>query len=274
MTVPTWKGVMAEWGRGEPGRPVGRLVAVASVVACLGIASIAAAQAPDSMRTRAAADANAIGGRYVVVYGKTDERVKEETAGRERALEFDSTRRYTSAIRGFAARLTASQLRKLKQDPEVQFVSEDRRVEAAADVPLAEGEPLPPTGVRRIIAATDATVREASGINVAVIDTGIQLDHPDLNAVDGIDCVDPGSPASDEHGHGTHVAGTIAAKNDGAGVVGVAPGTNVYAVRVLNSSGYGTLSQVICGIDWVTAHVSDLDISVANMSLGGVGPPV
>ena len=70
------------------------------------------------------------------------------------------------------------------------------------------------------------------------------------------------------------MAGTIAARNNGSGVVGVAPNTKLYAVKVLNSSGNGTASQVICGIDWVTANASSLGIKVVNMSLGGGGPPV
>jgi subtilisin len=239
---------------------------------CLGMASVAAAQTPDAERPDPGA--NVIEGRYLVVYDDTDERVRAETAEREAELGFESTLRYTSAVDGFAARLTPTQLRELNRDPEVELVSEDRRVEALGYVPRAPGEPTPPTGVRRILAATGSSVREASGVNVAVIDTGVQLDHPDLNAEDGIDCVDPGTPASDEHGHGTHVAGTITARNDGTGVVGVAPGTKVYAVRVLDAYGNGTFSQVVCGIDWVTANASALGIRVANLSLGGFGPPL
>src|SRR5438477_2031782 len=75
----------------------------------------------------------------------------------------------------------------------------------------------------------------------------------------------------DDNGHGTHVAGTIGAKNNGAGVVGVAPGTKLYAVKVVNAQGSGTDAQVICGIDWVTANAATLGIKVANMSLGGPG---
>jgi subtilisin family serine protease len=67
------------------------------------------------------------------------------------------------------------------------------------------------------------------------------------------------------------VAGTIGARNQGSGVVGVAPGTMVYAVKVLDSHGSGLWSSIICGIDWVTANASALGIRVANMSLGGLG---
>src|SRR2546430_5447791 len=137
-------------------------------------------------------------------------------------------------------------------------------------VPIAAGD-CAPTGVRRLGAATTTTTREASTVNVAVIDSGIDLAHPDLNAVSGKNCIRSGQPARDDNGHGTHVAGTIAARNNGAGVVGVAPATKLYAVKVVNAQGSGTDAQVICGIDWVTANAATLKIKVANMSLGGPG---
>ena len=220
-------------------------------------------------------DADVRANRYIVIYEDDHNRgVRAETDQREDALGFTARKRYNQVLDGFAAKLAPSQLRALERDPEVALVTEDRRVAMTAGVPLAPGESTPPTGVRRIRAATTATTREASGVNVAVIDTGIQLDHADLNAVDGVDCIEPGTPATDGNGHGTHVAGTIGAKNDGAGVVGVAPGTKTYAVRVLDNNGSGSWSSVICGIDWVTANAEALDIGVANMSLGGLGPAV
>jgi subtilisin family serine protease len=106
-------------------------------------------------------------------------------------------------------------------------------------------------------------------VNVAVIDTGIDLTHPDLQAVNGTNCVSPGAPAQDDNGHGTHLAGTIAARNNGSGVTGMVPGTTVYAVKVLNAAGSGRESQFICGVDWVTANAARLNIKVANVSLGG-----
>ena len=144
----------------------------------------------------------------------------------------------------------------------------DRRSGAAA-----AGETAP-TGVLRIGAASATQAHQASTAAVAVIDTGIDLAHPDLNAVSGKNCTT--SPqktalARDDNGHGTHVAGTIGAENDGGGVVGVAPGTRIYAVKVLNASGQGTWSQVVCGIDWVTQKARTLNIKVANMSLAGFG---
>ena len=248
--------------------------AAAFALLAAGLASGPRAQAEEASASDLSSDANVIDGHYIVVFDDSAEGVRAETTAREAALDFDSERRYRSAIEGFSAELSDSQARALSADPKIDFVSEDRRVTASASVPLAAGEGTPPTGVRRVQAATSTQVRQASGVNVAVIDTGIQLTHPDLNAADGIDCVSPGTPADDGNGHGTHVAGTIGAENDGAGVVGVAPGTRTYAVRVLNNGGSGSWSQVICGIDWVAANAATLDIGVANMSLGGGAPPL
>jgi subtilisin family serine protease len=112
---------------------------------------------------------------------------------------------------------------------------------------------------------------ESSTAAVAVLDSGIDFSHPDLNAVDGINCIEPGRPAIDDNGHGTHVAGIIAARNSGSMVTGVAPGTRVVSVKVLDARKSGRLSQILCGIDWVTANARALGIRVVNMSLGAGG---
>jgi subtilisin family serine protease len=110
-------------------------------------------------------------------------------------------------------------------------------------------------------------------IDAQTLPTGIDLDDPDLNARNGTNCVSPGAPAEDDNGHGTHVAGTTAARDNDLGVVGVAPGARVWAVKVLNAAGSGTTSQIVCGIDWVTANAhSGAGIELANMSLGGQSP--
>ncbi len=207
--------------------------------------------------------------RYIVVYRNSVD-VAAKTDELERAHRFASEFRYAHALRGFAARLSSAQLAKLRADPNVEFISPDRALGVVDQVPLLPGDSAP-TGVRRIAAATTTTASRASDVGVAVIDTGIDLGHPDLNAIDGTNCIRKNSRAQDDNGHGTHVAGTIAAKNNGSGVVGVAPGTRVYAVKVLDAKGSGTDAQVICGIDWVTAKASALGIKVANMSLGGPG---
>jgi subtilisin len=131
-----------------------------------------------------------------------------------------------------------------------------------------------PTGVKRInwlasSALSSGVLATKNYPGVAVIDTGIALNHPDLNVVGGRNC-STGSSYNDGNGHGTHVAGTVAAKG---AIVGVAPGAPLYAVRVLNNAGSGSWSNVICGVDWVTANGpgTAANIKVANMSLGGSG---
>src|SRR3989441_156445 len=178
--------------------------------------------------------------------------------------------RYRHALHGFATRLSGEQLARVRADPDVAFVSPDRMLSTSDQVPLLPGDTAP-TGVRRIGAATTTTASRASDVNVAVIDSGIDLRDSDLNAVNGTNCIRSNRTAQDDNGHGTHVSGTIAAKNNGAGVVGVAPGTRLYAVKVVDAQGSGTDAQVICGIDRVTAHAASLNIKVANMSLGGPG---
>ncbi len=213
-------------------------------------------------------------GRYIVSYDATGSdavssgEVTAETRERERDLGFDARHEYRRALKGFAAELSTADVRALRQDPEVAMVSPDLEVRALALAPLVAGETVP-TGVARIEAANGREAHQASSIGVAVLDTGIDLDHPDLTVHDGKNCIASG-PADDDNGHGTHVAGTIGARNQGAGVVGVAPGTALYAVKVLNGSGTGLWSNIICGVDWVTANAASLGIKVANMSLGGL----
>ncbi len=216
------------------------------------------------------------GGRWIVVYDPAAvDSVNRETAARERRGGFRSTLRFRHSVEGFSARLTAGQVGDLRADPDVAAVVPDRPVRAVAAQPLAPREPLAPTGVRRIGFASPSAdpgwVREAGDVGVAVLDTGIDLDHPDLNAADGVDCIDPGTPAEDGNGHGTHVAGTIGAENDGAGVTGVGPGTKVHAVRVLDDEGSGWTSTLVCGLEWVIANAATRNIRVINMSLGGPG---
>jgi subtilisin len=173
---------------------------------------------------------------------------------------------YKHALHGYSAVIPNDKVAALRLDENVAFVSEDRTVDALAQ--------SAPTGVRRIGASADGVTQtlsnDGTGVGVAVIDTGIQLTHPDLAPVNaGRNCVRKNKSPNDDNGHGTHVAGTIAARENGNGVVGVAPGATLYAVKVLNQNGSGTWSQVICGIDWVTANAAT--IKVANMSLGGTG---
>ena len=174
---------------------------------------------------------------------------------------------YGAALYGFAATIPVARLNGLARDPRVEFISADGVV-SMTDQAL-------PTGIDRIQA--DASSQSSgngsgsvSGVAVAILDTGIDPTHPDLNVAGGYNCAN-GRSWADGNGHGTHVAGTVGAKDDATGVVGVAPGVPLYAVRVLNNAGSGSWSSVACGIDWVTANASTLHIVAANMSLSGSG---
>ncbi|MBI5457961.1 S8 family serine peptidase [Candidatus Kaiserbacteria bacterium] len=193
-------------------------------------------------------------------------------------------------MHGFAARIPDAELDAVKNDPRVEFVSEDRVVsttdarsagarergvtELAKNGTLfAQAQSLP-TGIDRINA--ENKTNKGAGVQVAVIDTGIYVNHPDLkaNVLGGKNCISSNKSAYiDQNGHGTHVAGTIAALDNGQGVVGVAPAAKLWAIRVLDRNGNGTWSSVICGLDAVAASGPKYggSITVANMSLGGSG---
>lgn len=124
-----------------------------------------------------------------------------------------------------------------------------------------------PWGVKRVNAYKAWDWTTGKGVKVAVIDTGIDYNHPDLakNYAGGYNAVDNSKTPLDDHGHGTHVSGTIAAVKNLNGVVGVAPDVKLYAVKVLDSKGFGQYSWIIDGIDWAVKN----KMSVVNMSLGG-----
>jgi subtilisin len=122
-----------------------------------------------------------------------------------------------------------------------------------------------PWGVDRINAARAWEASHGGdGVKVAVLDSGIDLSHPDLKVVGGVNEVDPGKSYNDDRGHGTHVAGIIAALNNSRGVVGVAPSAALYAVKVLDKDGSAWASDIIAGLDWCVSH----KMRVVNMSFG------
>ena len=177
---------------------------------------------------------------------------------------------YGYSLNGFAAKLNEDQFRKLKKDSRINYIEQDYLIILKRPGSPGGGGAPPvqeiPWGIKRV----NGGVSGARG-KAWVIDTGIDLDHPDLNVdkdynksfLGGIDADDP----NDAHGHGTHVAGTIAAINNDIGVIGVAAGATVVSVRVLDRRGSGSYSNVIAGVDYVKAKGNRGD--VANMSLGG-----
>ncbi|MCH6200617.1 S8 family serine peptidase [Aquiflexum sp. LQ15W] len=178
---------------------------------------------------------------------------------------------YVAALDGFGVKLDESQLELLRNDPSVSYIEPNRVMSIAQKGKPGGGGGTTgqetPWGITRVGGSVNY-----SGTNVAwVIDTGIDLTHPDLNVrtADGFTAFTSGRDANlnDGDGHGTHVAGTIAAINNNIGVVGVAAGAPVVPIKVLDSRGSGSYDGVIAGVDWVAAKGKSGD--VANMSLGG-----
>ncbi len=222
-----------------------------------------------ALAARGSSGGASVASSYVVVY-KNSVSASATTDKLTAHAGIKPTFTYGSAFKGLAAKLTSGQLKSVKADPNVAYVEPDVTFKAAGWAALAPGE-TEPVGLGRIGAATTTQVHTASGVGVAVLDTGIDLKNSDLRAVSGINCIKSGTAAQDDNGHGTNVAGIIGAEDQGAGVVGVAPWTTLYSVKVLDSKGSGTLSQILCGINWVTANAAALNIKVANMSLDGSG---
>ncbi|MFB6283196.1 MAG: S8 family serine peptidase [Halobacteria archaeon] len=198
---------------------------------------------------------------------------------------YNSIEKYRSDVVNFeTAKLSPNKIQSLREDPAVEYVVEDHAVKALGTYGSSSSGQSTPWGIEKVKARTaEAGIsdEDESEINVAVVDTGVDYSHQDLEGSVkwGVDTtgseVRYGKEAAmDGHGHGTHVSGTVTANDDGNGVVGVAPNVSIYAVQVLNSNGRGTFSDVTQGIE--EAHKgpdgvkgTDDDADVISMSLGG-----
>ncbi len=160
-------------------------------------------------------------------------------------------------------------------DPDVAEVIPDREVFAFAKpgsgTPTA-GQVIP-NGVQRIGATPGALSYTGDGIGVAIVDTGLDYNHVDLDLDPSDPCFTAYSSCQDDNNHGTHVGGIVAALNNSTGVVGVAPNARLYAVKVLSASGSGSDANIIAGLDWIADHAESVNppIRVVNMSLGRFG---
>ncbi len=237
-------------------------------------------QAPVSSQTEAAAindefspaTDEPVEGQYIVVFkkslGKNFNVVSAMNAiVQKNKLRDDAVQNvYEHALTGFTMKMSAQEAAVVQKDALVAYVEQDRMVTLAK--PGGGGGGLPaqttPWGITRVGGPGNGVGKVAW-----IIDTGIDLDHPDLtvDAPRSRNFVSTTASADDDNGHGTHCSGIVAAKNNTVGVVGVAAGATVVAVKVLNRRGSGTYSQIIAGVDYVAANGANGD--VANMSLGG-----
>lgn len=169
---------------------------------------------------------------------------------------------YESALKGYAGVFPEARVAALLADDRVAYVEADSVMTISAQTL--------PWGIDKVDADQSSTVAgdgsgAISNVNVYVIDTGVDSNHADLSVVRHVNFA--GGQNRDCHGHGTHVAGTIAAKDNASDVVGVAPGAAITGVKVLSCSGSGSTSGVIAGVDWVKTNA--VKPAIANMSLGG-----
>ncbi|AZV43017.1 S8 family peptidase [Peribacillus asahii] len=156
-----------------------------------------------------------------------------------------------------SAYLTDQAVQSLANDPNVSYIEEDAQVHSL-------GQEVP-WGVPHIHADdVNQLGGTGSGVNIAVMDSGIDYTHQDLNVVGGATFVNGTLSYIDEYGHGTFVAGIVSALNNDLGVVGVASEANLYSIRVLDKYGNGNFSDVISGIEWAISN----NIDIINMSFG------
>ncbi|MEV7416329.1 S8 family serine peptidase [Streptomyces sp. NPDC089919] len=264
-------------------RPVGAVTGALALCAL-----VAAAPSP-----AAAPPGRATG--YVVVLKDTaaDPGTEAARLSRRNATGSTVTAVYRHALRGYAARLTAADAERLRADPAVRLVSPQRTYRAVPPAHRTPAGPVPcgsttpgqclPQWADRIDAERSSARSgdgrgSVTGVNVAVMDSGIDGTHPDLNVRGGADClggtpVVPGDSLVVGDPHGTEVGGVIAARDDGHGIVGVAPGAPLWAVKVFpdDETGESDDAVLLCGLDWVVSTRTDQDpgndIHVVNMSL-------
>jgi len=173
---------------------------------------------------------------------------------------------YYNVVKGLAIKIPNEKvLEQLKNNPLVAYMGNDRKISAFIDTPIEN----------QIIPANVDRVEDGESVNninpnfvdadIAILDTGIDLDHADLNVFHERSFIPGTINADDDHGHGTHLAGVAAAKDNSFGIVGIAPGARFWAIKVLESSGMGEISTLIKGLDYINQHQNQVDVAVLSL---------
>ncbi|MER7417301.1 S8 family peptidase [Micromonospora peucetia] len=243
-------------------------VATAAVTAAVAFGTPATA-APAEGQILQAGGATAVADSYIVVFKDTAV-PRAEVTGNARTLAGRHggtvARTFQNTVRGFEARMSAAQVRRLAADPSVKYVEQNHVMRISGTQSPTPSWGLDRSDQRDLPLNNSYTYpNNGSGVRAYIIDTGIRFSHSDFGgrAVTGFDSVDGGA-ADDCNGHGTHVAGTV-----GGTAYGIAKNATLVGVRVLDCGGSGTYAGVIAGIDWVTGDHDPGELAVANMSLGG-----
>ncbi|RDD85971.1 S8 family peptidase [Streptomyces parvulus] len=256
--------------RHNPPRTTRRRLSAVGAVATAALAASLVSALPATAaegRVQYADAANAVAGSYIVTL-KADEVKSGSAEGRALAKKYgaDIERTYTKALNGYAVEASETEAKRLAADPAVASVVQDRTFHVTGTQPNPPSWGLDRIDQRNLPLNSSYTYPDSAGQGVTayVVDTGVRITHGDFGgrASYGYDAIDNDNTAQDGHGHGTHVAGTVAGS-----AYGVAKKAKIVGVRVLDNSGSGTTAQVVAGIDWVARNA--VKPAVANMSLGG-----
>lgn len=210
-------------------------------------------------------------------WGHVGERVMGHVQTLERRHGVQAEAAFGTVFKGMSVRLTPAKLEALRRDPSVELIEEEQEFSIRPTAKPGGGggatgsSQVVPWGISKTLATQSYTLAgngsgAVTGVRAYIIDTGVDTKNSDLNRAGHVNFTGDGRN-TDCNGHGTHVAGTVAAYDNSAAVVGMGPGVPVYGVKVLNCQGSGTTSSVIQGIDWFAANA--IRPAVANMSLGG-----
>ncbi|TCP64924.1 S8 family peptidase [Baia soyae] len=204
----------------------------------------------------------------------------------ERLLELGCQVEYVGRYTPFMTATVSSwkQMKQIERDSELVHVESDRSLQLfpyelqkvypkKRSVKTKQKGEVLPWNIRRVLRGQNRAFT-GKGVKVGIIDTGIDFSHPDLspNIQGGVNIIEPGKPPHDLNGHGTHVSGVIGAAINQYGIIGVAPEVSLYAIKVLNKKGVGSLSDLVRGIEWGIAN--NMDILNISISGGKVSPMV
>ena len=207
-----------------------------------------------------------IPGQYIVVLNDDALNLRDilsEVANKVNIEGTEILHIYEDVLNGFAINVPNERvIEALEQSPFVDYIEKDKIVKAFAQTL--------PSGVNRVDGDLSSTKSGNGGVSIntdiAILDSGIHTSHSDLNIYHQKTFVSGTSSGNDDNGHGTHVAGIAAARDNSIGVVGIAPGAKLWAIKVLDRNGSGALSTIIKGIDYIKQYASQIE--VANLSLG------
>lgn len=177
---------------------------------------------------------------------------------------------YNYVTKGLAIKIPDENILEiLKRNPNVEYIGQDMIVSIFSNQKVftqINHQELP-MGIDRVDGDLSPTRNNINLINadIAVLDTGIDLDHEDLNVYQQVSFIPNTNSADDDHGHGTHIAGIAAAMDNELGTIGIAPGARLWAVKVLEGTGIGDMSTLVKGLDYVAENADQIDVAVLSL---------